>query len=339
MLKKSIEKIPKIKKLVEERQAYYNHIVSLNKILKDKELNEIEQREILNSLNEVNQQLEENYKILEKQFENEIIKKQEAEEVISHLNITIENINSKHKIQLIEKDNELKVLNQEKQQLVQENQQLKKELSNFKGLNNPIDSKDFWESHYINGNNSGTGSYAHLAEFKAMIINSFLDQEKINTVIEFGCGDGNQLSLMEYKKYVGVDVSKSIINKNKDKYGTDKNKLFYTTEEKDKYFSQKYDLALSLDVIFHLTEEDVYEQYMHDLFASSQKYIIVYSSNHEEFTVWPEFRHRKFMRYVLENCTEWILIDFIPNKYPFQLGQEMTTSTSDFYIFKHKNLL
>ncbi|ANY76615.1 hypothetical protein BBD41_16945 [Paenibacillus ihbetae] len=216
---------------------------------------------------------------------------------------------------------------------------MKKELSNFKGLGNPIDSKDFWETHYINGNSSGTGSYAHLAEFKAMIINSFLDQKKINTVIEFGCGDGNQLSFMKYKKYVGVDVSQSVINKNKEKYCGDKNKLFYTTEEKDKYISQDYDLALSLDVIFHLTEEDVYEQYMHDLFSSSKKYIIVYSSNHEEFTVWPEFRHRKFMRYVQENCAEWVLIDFIPNKYPFQLGREMTTSTSDFYIFKHKNLL
>jgi hypothetical protein len=56
-------------------------------------------------------------------------------------------------------------------------------------------SLGFWENNYQKGGDSGSGSYDQLAIFKADIINSFIKQNNIKTVIEFGCGDGNQLSL------------------------------------------------------------------------------------------------------------------------------------------------
>lgn len=57
----------------------------------------------------------------------------------------------------------------------------------FKGSNN------YWERRYQSGKNSGAGSYSKLADFKANIINSFVLEHNITHVIEFGCGDGNQL--------------------------------------------------------------------------------------------------------------------------------------------------
>ena len=91
-----------------------------------------------------------------------------------------------------------------------------------------------------------------------------------------------------------------------------------------------------MDVIFHLIEDDVYANYMEDLFKVSNKYVIIYSSNHEEYTRWPEFRHRNFLSYIQKNIKGWKLDKFIPNKYPYVIGQEETTSTSDFYIFKRE---
>ena len=54
-------------------------------------------------------------------------------------------------------------------------------------------SRDYWEQRYSSGSNSGDGSRGKLAEFKAEIINSLVKDKKIESVIEFGCGDGNQL--------------------------------------------------------------------------------------------------------------------------------------------------
>ena len=46
-----------------------------------------------------------------------------------------------------------------------------------------------------------------LAAFKAEVPNDFVRARGIDSVIEFGCGDGAQLALAEYPAYVGIDVS------------------------------------------------------------------------------------------------------------------------------------
>jgi hypothetical protein len=93
-------------------------------------------------------------------------------------------------------------------------------------------------------------------------------------------------------------------------------------------------ISISMDAIFHLLEDNVFANYMEDLFSLSNRYVIIYSSNHEEYTRWPEYRHRKFMGYIQQYISGWELEKFIPNKYPYVIGREEETSASDFYIFK-----
>src|ERR1700689_4886366 len=68
-------------------------------------------------------------------------------------------------------------------------------------------SPSYWDSRYAGGGNSGDGSYGNLAKFKASVLNQFVAENRIASVVEFGCGDGNQVSLAEYPRYVGIDVS------------------------------------------------------------------------------------------------------------------------------------
>ena len=68
-------------------------------------------------------------------------------------------------------------------------------------------SEQYWIERYEAGRTSGAGSYNELAEFKAEIINAFVVDHGIQTVMEFGCGDGNQLQLANYPDYTGFDVS------------------------------------------------------------------------------------------------------------------------------------
>jgi hypothetical protein len=45
------------------------------------------------------------------------------------------------------------------------------------------------------------------------------------------------------------------------------------------YRGERADLAMSLDVIFHLVEDAVYDQYLERLFAAGERYVVVYSTS------------------------------------------------------------
>jgi SAM-dependent methyltransferase len=193
----------------------------------------------------------------------------------------------------------------------------------------------FWDLRYSEGGNSGYGSYGILAEFKADIINSFIKENKINSVIELGCGDGNQLNLFNCNKYVGIDVSKTIINRNVNSFKNDMSKAFllYSKKNISKLKRDRFDVSLSLDVIFHLVNDKAYYAYMDNLFSLAKNYVIIYASNNN-LLLSPYEKHREFSTYVKNNFPEWELIKFINNKYPFDPQNREETSISDFYFYK-----
>lgn len=126
-------------------------------------------------------------------------------------------------------------------------------------------SAAYWEKRYKKGGNSGDGSYDHLAEYKGEIINGFVAENEIKSVIELGCGDGNQLRHFHLPAYLGFDISRTAIERCRNIYKDDPSKRF---ELFAAYNNEKADLALSLDVIYHLVEDDVFHTYMVTLFAA-----------------------------------------------------------------------
>ena len=173
-------------------------------------------------------------------------------------------------------------------------------------------SASYWEDRYRTGGTSGAGSYDELAEFKAEIINEFVKSKDIQTVIEHGCGDGNQLTYSNYPSYVGFDVSPEAIAICKRKFAGDSSKAFKINTE---YSNETAELSLSLDVIYHLVEDDVYLSYMERLFASARRFVIIYSSNTEGGETMDHVRHRQFTDYVERNYPEWRLAKVVPNKH------------------------
>ena len=106
-------------------------------------------------------------------------------------------------------------------------------------------SSDYWNNRYINGGTSGAGSYKHLAEFKAGILNQFVVDKKIETVIEFGFGDGNQLTLADYNNYIGYDISSKAVEVCRKRFSGDAKKTFLLVSE---WKNETAELVLSLDV-------------------------------------------------------------------------------------------
>lgn len=193
-------------------------------------------------------------------------------------------------------------------------------------------SQEYWEQRYASGGHSGAGSYKKFAQFKADTLNRFVSEHGIRTVIEFGCGDGNQLLLAQYPQYLGIDVSPTAIGLCRRLFEADNTKTFRLLAD---YSGESAELALSLDVIYHLVEDAVFADYMHTLFGAAQRYVIVYASNFDdpEQQAGPHVRHRQFTDWVASHCPHWQLIQHIPNKYPYQ-GNYRKGSFADFYVFR-----
>jgi len=193
-------------------------------------------------------------------------------------------------------------------------------------------SAAYWEGRYLAGNHSGVGSYGQFAEFKAEVLNAFVEAHDVQSVIEFGCGDGNQLALAEYPEYLGIDVSATALAHCRERFADDSSKTFRLTSE---YRGEQRDLSLSLDVIYHLVEDDVFQRYMQTLFDAAQRYVVIYSSNSDDNDRFDglHVRHRMFTRWIELYAPDSTLVEHIPNRYPFR-GNHRTGSFADFYIYQ-----
>jgi len=187
-------------------------------------------------------------------------------------------------------------------------------------------TQTIWENRYKTNGNSGAGSYGVLCEYKAKFINKFIIDNNCKNVIEFGSGDGNQMSYFDVQQYTGVDISEHVINICKQKYSHLANKKFATYVEYYK-MSSKFDLSLSLDVIYHLVDDNIYEKYMNDLFNSTNKFVIIYSSNRQEKYNNSHVYPRKFTDYIDLKFPRAKLLCHEPNPYPKLSG-------ADFFVYQ-----
>lgn len=197
-------------------------------------------------------------------------------------------------------------------------------------------SADYWARRYEAGGNSGAGSYGRLAEFKAEVLNKFVADRQTHLAIEFGCGDGNNLSLVKYPAYIGLDVSRTAIEMCKRRFANDPTKSFYLYDlsvfvDNRRLFHA--DVAVSLDVLFHLVEDDVFEAYMHALFRAADRYVVIYSSDFDARQQ-SHVRHRRFSEWIAMAFTHWRLVERIPNRYPFDPVDPSNTSSADFFFFE-----
>ena len=197
-------------------------------------------------------------------------------------------------------------------------------------------SASFWESVYRKGGTSGPGSYGRLAEFKAEVLNEFVQKKNIRSVIEFGCGDGAQLGLAKYPEYVGLDVSATAIERCSSLFAHDSKKRFFLADGLPADLGT-FDLSLSLDVIYHLLEDAVFEEYMSRLFRFSRRFVAIYASNFDERTRALHVRHRKFTTWINKNARDWRPAGFVANRFPPDPLQPEETSFADFHFFAHKD--
>ena len=69
-----------------------------------------------------------------------------------------------------------------------------------------VDSTTYWENRYKRRGDSGPGSYNKLAEYKSSVVNEIIKKEKIDSIIDWGCGDGNIAKFYKVDKWGSVSA-------------------------------------------------------------------------------------------------------------------------------------
>ncbi|HBK05903.1 MAG TPA: hypothetical protein DDZ81_08550 [Acetobacteraceae bacterium] len=194
-------------------------------------------------------------------------------------------------------------------------------------------SSAYWDTRYRAGGASGAGSLGRLARFKAGVINRFIQDNHIGSVIDLGCGDGSQLALLDLPRdYVGVDVAPAALARCAARFP---NRLFVPYEIVGSL--PRAELTLSLDVIYHLVEDTVFAETMRWLFGLATRFVVIYASNVDADSPAPHVRHRTFTRHVAETQPEWRLLAHVINPCPYDPNRPDDTSFADFFIYGRSN--
>jgi len=171
------------------------------------------------------------------------------------------------------------------------------------------------------------------ARFKAAVLNAFVLANQIGHVVEIGYSYGGDVyqDLTKYPKYTGYDSNNYAWKLFYSRHAHDPSKqfkLYYDYSANQQL--DKGDLALSLEVIHHMSDFEM-EDHLRTVFSSSSKYVILYAHN-KELSAGPlqTGRHRRFTEWVEKELGEtWAPIASLTNRFPAQ-------AKSDFFFFKSR---
>jgi SAM-dependent methyltransferase len=197
-------------------------------------------------------------------------------------------------------------------------------------------SAQYWEDTYAAGGFSGPCDNRVATEFKSSFLNSFVQDHSITSVIEWGSGDGELLRHIRYRSYIGVDVSRSVVERCRRDYVHDVTKRFFALDEIRMDTNCCAELALSLDVIYHLVEDLVYHAYMVNLFASATRFVVIsaWDVGTDQPVTGGHVRHRAFGKWVVQHAGNWKLVQVVENHKPIRPG---SSSVSPIHVYELTN--
>ena len=143
--------------------------------------------------------------------------------------------------------------------------------------------KLYWDRRYARGEDSGVGSRGESLKYKADYLNSAFKKYDIESVFDFGCGDGNLVSLLNTKLYFGIDVSVESIRacrirfRSENGYYFECGHFFEYTPEVIREKINPLDCVMCIDVLYHIINRDVLVKTLENIFGSMARIIILYT--------------------------------------------------------------
>ena len=172
-----------------------------------------------------------------------------------------------------------------------------------------FDAHQYWENRYALGGDSGAGSKGEKYAFKRDFINHIVQQYSIKTIVDFGCGDGSQIAEITVNSYYGLDISPSAVARCRERYADRPEFQFDLITQTT---LTRYDLAISLDVLYHIIDPSLYAAYLHRFFSHSQ-YSLLYANFSEKESSEPHILHRNHFQEIERLHIPTRLIEQCPN--------------------------
>lgn len=162
----------------------------------------------------------------------------------------------------------------------------------------------YWDRRYRDGRTSGAGSEGNEGAYKADYVSDLIHNRNIESVVDWGCGDGQVLKLirLEGAEYLGVDVSHTIVNRMREKFPEYE---FITPVPGMNDLT--WELGLSMDVLFHLPDDADYFEYLDRLFGHSTRFVVIYSTNYAGGRTARHVFRREFTPDIAERFPDWEL--------------------------------
>lgn len=135
-----------------------------------------------------------------------------------------------------------------------------------------FDNREFWEARYATdpGLGSGVGSRGEVLEYKRGLIRKVITRTNPESMLDVGCGDIELSKDLPVKKYRGLDLSESVIERNRKirpDWKFDSGDLLKIAGAED----LSSDMVVCLDVLIHEPDRERYYGLIETLVRSTKK--------------------------------------------------------------------
>jgi hypothetical protein len=140
-----------------------------------------------------------------------------------------------------------------------------------------IYDKNIW------GGSGGGSSPENTVEYRALL-QKFLKEKRIRSVVDFGCGDWAFSHLIDWSgvQYMGYDCVASVINENRRRHAAPN--ISFSVYRNDYVWLPPADLLIIKDVLQHWSNEDIDDFFFvyTYIYPTSFKYILITNSGDQE---------------------------------------------------------
>ncbi len=144
---------------------------------------------------------------------------------------------------------------------------------------------EYWEARYGAGGTSGTGSVGAIRAWKWSVIDHFVGA--LDDVFDVGCGDLSFWEGRDCPKYLGIDLSDTILRRNRRARPT----WAFVRADAAGRLRVHARIVLCMDVLFHVLEESRYRSILENLGAYSDEWLFVCTWNRNPFAAgWSRVR-------------------------------------------------
>ena len=170
---------------------------------------------------------------------------------------------------------------------------------------NSLEKNEYWDERYFSGGTSGEGSIGKSRDFKWDVITQYVPQ--IDDVLDIACGDLSFWEGRDCKHYTGVDLSPTIVEKNKK---SRPHWNFIVGNAADD-LNESAEIVFCNDVLFHIMDGTIFETILQNLCKFSKQYIFIFTWSRNPFTILKyklnlirSMQLRLFLRILSDNTTD-----------------------------------